>query len=193
VGLKIKRAVDVITASLALVVLAPAFALIALAIWLESGAPVLFRQTRVGHRGRRFTIYKFRTMRLRAGGALTVTKVDPRLTKLGYWLRTFSLDELPQFVNVLRGDMSLVGPRPLLPEQMAPIVRDHPRRLDMLPGMTNLPAIHGRNSLGFQERMALDVWYVEHWTPMLDCRIVLKTLWIIMRGAGVYASAAPRN
>jgi sugar transferase EpsL len=187
-GRSTKRALDIVTASVALLALTPVLAAIAAAIWLESGSPVLFRQTRVGRHGRRFVMYKFRTM-LPSGdrGALTVTKHDPRLTRLGYWLRTFSLDELPQFSNVLRGEMSLVGPRPLLPEQAAAIQEHYPRRLEMLPGMTNLPAIRGRNTLSFQDRMTLDVWYVDHWSLRLDCSILLKTLWVVLRSEGVYA------
>lgn len=188
-GIRIKRAIDVIAAAGALVMLAPLLAMIAAAVWLESGSPAIFRQPRVGRRGRTFTMYKFRTMLGREHqGHAPVTRHDPRLTRLGYWLRMFSLDELPQLVNVLRGEMSLVGPRPLLPEQLPYILGRYPRRLEMLPGMTTLPAIQGRNTLGFDERLALDTWYVEHWSLLLDCRILLKTLWIVMRADGVYAA-----
>jgi lipopolysaccharide/colanic/teichoic acid biosynthesis glycosyltransferase len=188
---------DVVIAGIMLLALAPVLAVIAVAIRLASGSPVVFRQLRAGRHRRPFVMYKFRTMVAGAErGALTVTREDPRLTRLGYWLRTFSLDELPQLVNVLRGDMSLVGPRPLLPEQLAGIGDRYRRRLDALPGMTNLPAIHGRNTLSFPERMALDTWYVDHWSVTLDCRILLRTLWVVFRGDGVYAppgvAAPPR-
>ena len=186
----VKRAMDVVIASVTLVVLAPVLAAVAVAIKLESGSPVVFRQVRVGRPGRWFVMYKFRTMV--AGpdrGAVAVGKEDPGLTRLGYWLRAFSLDELPQLVNVLRGEMSVVGPRPLLPEQGAATAGRYRRRLDMLPGMTNLPAIRGRNTLSFRERMGLDVWYVTHWSLMLDCWILLRTAWAVVRAEGVYAAA----
>jgi lipopolysaccharide/colanic/teichoic acid biosynthesis glycosyltransferase len=189
VALLIKCLCDKAMAVLGLILLFPLLSLIALFIKLDSRGSVLFSQVRAGLGGRSFTMYKFRTMVPGAEqGGLSVLPADPRVTRMGHWLRSFSLDELPQLINILKGEMSLVGPRPLLPaqvEHMTPIER---RRLEMLPGLTNLPALYGRNRLTFDKRMRFDVWYVEHWSLWLDAKILLKTPWIVLRRDGAYAS-----
>lgn len=188
-ALFIKRVCDVTIAVLGLVVLFPLLALIALLIKLDSRGPTLFRQVRAGLGGHPFTMCKFRTMVPGSEqGGLSVLSSDPRVTRVGYWLRSFSLDELPQLLHIFTGDMSLVGPRPLLPEQVEQMTPQERRRLEMPPGLTNLPALYGRNHLTFDERMRLDVWYVEHWSLWLDVKILLKTPWVVLRREGVYTS-----
>ena len=196
----VKRVMDVLLASTALVLLAPLMALIALAIKVDSPqGPVLFRQVRVGKDGRYFYLYKFRSMvpeaealkpRLaamnEADGPLFKIRNDPRLTRVGRVLRRFSLDELPQFFNVVRGDMSLVGPRPALPEEVAHYEPWHRKRLTVLPGITGLWQISGRSDLTFDEMMLLDIYYVEHWSLLLDLRILLLTVPKVILGEGAY-------
>lgn len=188
-SLYLKRVIDCLGAALMLMLLLPVMALIVLLIRLDSRGPVLFRQVRLGLGGRPFTMYKFRTMVPGSEqGGLSVLPSDPRVTSVGHWLRSLSLDELPQLIHVLTGDMSLVGPRPLLLEQVEQMTPQERRRLEMPPGLTNLPALYGRNRLTFDERMRLDVWYVEHWSLWLDAKIVWKTPWIVLRREGVYTS-----
>lgn len=185
----IKRGLDLILGGLALILFAPVIVLIILAIKLDSPGPVLFRQIRAGLGGKPFTMYKFRTMFVDSDiSDLAVRQSDPRVTRLGHWLRSFSLDELPQLANVLKGEMSLVGPRPLLPSQVDKFNAQERKRLRTLPGMTNLPAIKGRNSLTWQERIRLDTWYVENWSIWLDLEILLKTPWFVLQRSGVYAA-----
>jgi len=192
-----KRALDVALSSLLLLLGLPVVVAIATAIKLSSGGNVLFRQTRCGLNGRSFTLYKFRTMvedaeeRRREllhlnemNGPVFKLKSDPRVTALGRFLRRFSLDELPQFWNVLRGDMSLVGPRPPIPEEVAKYERWQRRRLAMKPGMTCLWQISGRNELDFHRWMELDLEYIDSWTPLLDLKILLKTIPAVLSGRG---------
>ncbi|HKH47006.1 MAG TPA: sugar transferase [Thermoanaerobaculia bacterium] len=192
-----KRALDVAVATLLLLLGLPVVLAIATAIKLSSGGNVLFRQTRCGLNGRSFTLYKFRTMvedaeeRRREllhlnemNGPVFKLKADPRVTSLGRFLRRFSLDELPQLWNVLRGDMSLVGPRPPIPEEVAKYERWQRRRLAMKPGMTCLWQISGRNELDFHRWMELDLEYIDSWTPLLDLKILLKTIPAVLSGRG---------
>jgi lipopolysaccharide/colanic/teichoic acid biosynthesis glycosyltransferase len=183
---RIKRAIDV-TASLILVVmLAPLMLVIALAVICESPGGAFFRQRRAGLRGREFEVVKFRSMRPGPPGQGHATGIrDPRITRLGGFLRRTSLDELPQFFNVLTGDMSLVGPRPLL---MSSILPEERIRLEVRPGVTSLAAVSGRQSLTWDERMASDRWYVENWSLWLDTRILFKTIPVALSQAGVYDS-----
>ena len=196
----IKRGMDVVLSALALIVLAPFLGLIALAIKLDSpNGPVLFRQVRVGKNGQLFHLYKFRSMipeaelikkHLKdlneADGPLFKIRNDPRLTRVGRILRRFSLDELPQLVNVLRGEMSLVGPRPALPEEVAHYEPWHHKRLTVTPGITGLWQISGRSDLSFDEMMLLDVYYVENWSLLLDVRILILTIPKVIMGEGAY-------
>jgi lipopolysaccharide/colanic/teichoic acid biosynthesis glycosyltransferase len=177
----------------------PVLAGTALAIKLTSPGPVLFRQVRVGKDGRDFVMYKFRTMYADAAARLAevrhlndyddvLFKVrdDPRVTRVGRWLRRFSVDEVPQLINVLRGQMSLVGPRPPLPEEVAAYPADMRRRLAVRPGLTGLWQVSGRSDLPFEEAVKLDLRYVENWSFTLDLVILLRTLTAVLRASGAY-------
>jgi len=194
-----KSAFDRAGAGLALVFLWPVLACVAVAIRLDSKGPALFRQVRVGRDGREFTVLKFRTMvpdaeRRKAAlvqyndhdGVLFKIRNDPRITRTGAWLRRYSLDELPQLINVLRGDMSLVGPRPPLPEEVAQYGDDVRRRLVVRPGMTGLWQVSGRSDLSWEESVRLDLRYVENWSLTLDLQILWKTWSAVSRGSGAY-------
>jgi lipopolysaccharide/colanic/teichoic acid biosynthesis glycosyltransferase len=172
------RAADVAVSSAALLVASPLLAIAALAVKLEDGGPVLYRQTRVGKDGADFELLKLRTMIVGAesqGAGFAVNEGDTRITKSGRVLRKLSLDELPQLWNVLRGDMSVVGPRPTLRYQVEKYTPRQRRRLEVRPGITGWAQIHGRATLPWAERIELDVWYVEHRSPLLDLRILLRT------------------
>jgi lipopolysaccharide/colanic/teichoic acid biosynthesis glycosyltransferase len=183
----VKRLIDVAVAATALVVLAPVLALVAVAVRVSLGAPILFRQERPGLGGRLFTLYKFRTM-LHATDASGAPLADAaRLTTFGRFLRATSLDELPELWNVLRGDMSLVGPRPLLPEYLALYSSEQARRHAVRPGLTGWAQVHGRNAVSWDERLALDVWYVDRRSIRLDLKILAKTALIVLRRDGISA------
>ncbi len=194
-----KIAFDAVTGALLLVLAAPVMLAIAAAIRLESPGPVLFRQTRIGANSRRFTMLKFRSMvtdaedrkgelaHLNEGNdILFKVREDPRVTKVGSFIRRFSLDELPQLVNVVRGDMSLVGPRPPLPEEVAVYTDDATRRLRVRPGMTGLWQVSGRSDLSWEESLLLDLRYVDNWSLMLDVTILWRTARAVVRGTGAY-------
>ncbi|OJH39168.1 sugar transferase [Cystobacter ferrugineus] len=184
-GLFLKRCIDRLAAAVGLVCFAPVMAVTALAIRVSMGGPVLFRQVRPGRGGRTFQLVKFRTM-LDAHDADGQPLPDElRLTRLGKFLRATSLDELPQLWNVLRGDMSLVGPRPLLVEYLPRYSSEQARRHDVLPGITGWAQVNGRNSLGWEERFQLDVWYVDHWSLALDTRILALTILRVVQRQGI--------
>jgi lipopolysaccharide/colanic/teichoic acid biosynthesis glycosyltransferase/ribosomal protein S18 acetylase RimI-like enzyme len=185
VGLALKRAMDIGGAALALVLLSPILAWVALALVLTQGRPILFRQGRPGRGGRIFTIVKFRTMRAAAPGEVWYLTDTVRMTRLGRFLRATSIDELPELWNVLRGEMSLVGPRPLLAEYLESYTPGERRRHDMRPGVTSWAAVNGRHVLGFKERLLLDTWYVDHWSLALDLRILALTVRQVIRGTDV--------
>jgi lipopolysaccharide/colanic/teichoic acid biosynthesis glycosyltransferase len=161
--------------------------LIALLVWRTMGRPVLFRQARPGLHGKPFVMYKFRTMRDLRDAEGNLLPDEARLTPFGRWLRTTSLDELPELVNVLRGEMSLVGPRPLLMEYLERYTPEQARRHEVKPGITGWAQIHGRNNLSWEERLRLDVWYVDHWSLWLDLKILWRTLWMVLRREGISA------
>jgi lipopolysaccharide/colanic/teichoic acid biosynthesis glycosyltransferase len=187
-----KRALDLAIAVVALVLAGPAMVVIAIAIRLEGGGPALLRQRRVGRYGEDFDLFKFRTMVADAhtlGAGWLVAERDPRITRIGRVLRKWSLDELPQVFNVLRGDMSIVGPRPTLRYQVDQYTPAQRRRLDVLPGITGWAQINGRNSLRWPERIELDVWYVEHRSLRLDLLILARTIPMLFKGSGVYNEA----
>jgi exopolysaccharide biosynthesis polyprenyl glycosylphosphotransferase len=197
VQLLTKRLVDLAAASVLLLLTLPLQALIVLGIKLSSEGPVLFRQVRCGLSGRLFTLYKFRTMVENAEaqldellhlnemtGPVFKLRFDPRVTRLGRLLRRFSLDELPQLWNVLKGDMSLVGPRPPIPQEVAQYQRWQKRRLSMKPGLTCLWQISGRNEVDFDRWMELDLEYIDTWSPVLDLKILLKTIPVVLSGRG---------
>jgi len=195
----IKAVFDRVAAALALIVLAPVFLIIAIAIRLDDQGPVFFKQTRVGRDGRTFKVYKFRTMVVDAerrklqlktlnegAGVLFKMRKDPRVTKVGASLRRTSLDELPQLLNVLKGDMSLVGPRPALPDEVARYGYHMRRRLVVKPGITGLWQVSGRSGLSWEEAFRLDLRYVDNWSIMLDLQILWKTFSAVTKGVGAY-------
>jgi exopolysaccharide biosynthesis polyprenyl glycosylphosphotransferase len=196
-ALMIKRGMDVILSSAALLVLSPLIAAIALAIKFESPGPMFYTSDRVGRKGRKFGCHKFRTMVRDADnmlaqlqhlnerdGVLFKISNDPRITRLGRFLRKYSLDELPQLWNVLKGDMSLVGPRPPIASEVRQYELDHLRRLDVLPGITGLWQVEGRTNPSFASYIALDMEYVDRWNLLLDFRILLKTAAVVAAGTG---------
>jgi lipopolysaccharide/colanic/teichoic acid biosynthesis glycosyltransferase len=172
-------------AGFGLAVTAPVLLGAAAAIRLTMGAPVLFTQRRPGYAGRPFTISKFRTMRTPREGEVWFRSDAERLTALGRFLRRSSIDELPELWNVLRGEMSLVGPRPLLMEYLAKYTAEEGRRHDMPPGITGWAQVNGRQNIPFSERLRLDVWYVDHWSLALDLKILWRTVLGVFRGADV--------
>jgi lipopolysaccharide/colanic/teichoic acid biosynthesis glycosyltransferase len=177
-GHPLNRALDAVGASLGLALASPFLAASALAIKLEDRGPVLYRQRRVGLRGEEFELLKLRTMVVGAetkGAGLAVNRGDPRITKVGRLLRRLSLDELPQLWNVVRGEMSLIGPRPTLQYQVERYTDRQRRRLEVKPGITGWAQIHGRAKLPWEDRIELDVWYVEHRSPWVDLKILLRT------------------
>ena len=195
----VKRAVDVLIAGMALVLISPLWALIALAIKLDSPGPILFRQERLGLHGKPFTVFKFRSMHLdaeeqleklrarnEAAGPLFKIKDDPRRTRVGRFIRRTSLDELPQFINVLRGEMSMVGPRPGLASEVAQYQDWHKKRLAVVPGITGLWQVSGRSELTFDEMVMLDIYYAENWSLGMDLRIMLRTIPQLLFGDGAY-------
>jgi lipopolysaccharide/colanic/teichoic acid biosynthesis glycosyltransferase len=184
------RVLDVVLAATLLVVTAPLLALAALAIRLESRGPVFYRQLRVGRDGEPFELWKLRTMVPGAesmGAGIYVLEGDPRITRTGRLLRRFSLDELPNLVNVLRGEMAMVGPRPTVQEQVDRYTDRQRRRLEVKPGITGWAQINGRTSLPWPERIELDVWYVEHRSLRLDLRILARTARMLATGHGLYS------
>jgi lipopolysaccharide/colanic/teichoic acid biosynthesis glycosyltransferase len=176
----------------ALVLLALPFATIAAAIKLDDRSPVFFRQERVGKGGRAFRVWKFRTMVVDAvskGLGVTVAAGDERITRVGRFLRNVGLDELPQFLNVLAGEMSLVGPRPTLAYQVERYDAFQRRRLEVRPGITSLAVVSGRNALSWNERIDLDVWYIDHGSLVLDLKILFRTLWcVLVTREGLYGN-----
>lgn len=178
----VKRAIDLLIAGLALILSLPIQLVVALLVHINLGSPVLFKQQRPGRSGRMFTMYKFRTMR-----DITEDLVsdEDRITPFGSWLRSTSLDELPELLNVLKGDMSIVGPRPLLPEYLPLYTARQARRHEVRPGVTGLAQVKGRNAMPWAERLAWDVRYVETRSFALDCRIVLDTFKVVLKREGI--------
>ncbi len=181
----LKRGADAAASACLLVVLAPLLAAVALVVRTWLGRPVLFRQVRPGLHGRPFTILKFRTMKQLSDLAGAVLPDAQRLTGLGRFLRRWSLDELPELWNVLRGEMSLIGPRPLLMEYLPLYTSAQARRHAVRPGLTGLAQVRGRNALTWEEKFALDVWYVDHLSPVLDLRILFLTVGQVLGGQAV--------
>ena len=183
----VKRCIDAFGAAVGLLVLSPLLLLIAVLLLVAQGPPVFFRHVRPGLHGKLFTLIKFRTMRPLRPGELPYETDGSRVTRLGRFLRLNSLDELPELINVLRGEMSLVGPRPLLIEYLDKYTPEEQRRHDVLPGVTGWAAVNGRHTLKFAERLKLDVWYVDHWSLRLDLRILALTLYQVLRRESVSA------
>lgn len=187
--LALKRVLDVLVSAVSLVMLSPLLLAIAIMVWLD-GPPVLFRQQRPGYNGIPFLALKFRSMRDQRDDEGRLLPDGERMTPLGAFLRRLSLDELPQLWNVLRGEMSLVGPRPLLMQYLRRYTPDQARRQSVLPGITGWTQVNGRNDLTWEKKLALDVWYVDHWSLSLDLRILCITLWKVLKGEGISARGA---
>ena len=195
----LKRAADLFLTTVFVLVTLPLTALIVLAIRLDSIGPIIYKQTRIGKNGKPFICYKFRSMVIdadaqrnqiaqmnEATGPLFKMRNDPRTTRVGQWLRRYSLDELPQFYNVLRGEMSLIGPRPNLPHEVAQYQEWHKKRLSVSPGITGLWQVSGRSDLTFDEMVLLDIYYVENWSLALDLHILLRSIPAVVKGRGAY-------
>lgn len=180
-----KRFFDLVVASLCLLLLSPFMLLTALSVRIFLGAPVFFRQKRPGYRGQSIYINKFRTMTDATDSDGNLLPDSERLTGFGRFLRSFSLDELPELFNILHGEMSLVGPRPLLVEYLGRYTPEQMRRHDVYPGLTGWAQVNGRNAITWQERFALDIWYVDHWSFWLDIKIVLITIWKVFKREGI--------
>ncbi len=183
--LLIKRLIDICLSTLVLIFLSPLILGIALLVWLTTGRPVLFEQLRAGYRGKPFTLFKFRTMREDRDAQGRSLPDSKRLSKLGNLLRQLSLDELPQFWNVWKGEMSLVGPRPLLVDYLPRYSLKQARRHEVKPGVTGWAQVNGRNALSWDERFELDVWYVDNWRLGLDARILWKTIRRVFQRDGI--------
>jgi sugar transferase EpsL len=181
----LKRAFDFVLAAVLVVLLSPLMLAIAMLVAWRMGAPILFRQRRPGLHGRPFEVLKFRTMAEEVGADGQPLPDESRLTPLGALLRRFSLDELPQLFNVLKGDMSLVGPRPLLMEYLPLYSKEQMRRHDVRPGITGWTQVNGRNALSWEDKFALDVWYVDHRSFWLDLKILAMTVGRVFAGSGV--------
>jgi sugar transferase EpsL len=180
-----KRALDLVVAVLGLVILSPFMLLIAILVRILLGAPVFFRQQRPGYREQPFYLYKFRSMTDARDASGRLLPDEQRLTRFGRFLRALSLDEMPELVNILRGDMSLVGPRPLLMQYLPLYSPEQHRRHDAFPGLTGWAQVNGRNALDWPARFALDVWYVDHWSFWLDLKILFLTLWKVVSREGI--------
>ncbi len=183
--LAVKRVLDVAISSVLLIVSSPLLILISVAIHIESGWPIVFSQQRPGHRGSPFLIYKHRTMVNLRDEKGDLLPDGLRITPVGRFLRSTSLDEFPELVNVLKGDMSLVGPRPLLMEYLPLYTPDQARRHDVKPGITGLAQVSGRNLLTWEERFELDLYYVDNWSLGLDFKILLLTVWKVLKREGI--------
>jgi sugar transferase EpsL len=180
-----KRILDLIVAFWGVVILSPVILLVAILVRIFLGTPILFRQTRPGYKGKPFTVYKFRTMTDVRDAQGNLLSDDVRLTKFGRFLRASSLDELPELFNVLRGEMSFIGPRPLLMQYLPLYSPEQMRRHDVHPGLTGWAQVNGRNAIDWQTRFALDVWYVDHWSFWLDVKIFFMSLWKVIRHEGI--------
>jgi len=184
-----KEIFDKIFSFLALVVLLPIFLIVAILIKIDSKGSMFFLQERVGKDGKIFKVFKFRTMTVDAPEKTKgryIEKSNPYVTRIGKFLRRSGIDELPQLINVLKGEMSLVGPRPTLPYQVAKYDEFQKRRLLIKPGITSWALVNGRNKLTWPEKIKLDVWYIENWSSWLDIKILFKTVWVVAKGEGLY-------
>jgi sugar transferase EpsL len=180
-----KRLFDLAAAILGTLVISPLLLGLALLVWVFHGVPILFRQQRPGYKGRPFTIYEFRTMTNRTAPDGKLLPDSERLTRLGRFLRSTSLDELPELYNVLRGEMSLVGPRPLLMKYLKLYSAEQMRRHNMVPGIAGWAQVNGRNALTWDEKFKLDLWYVDHWSFWLDIKILFMTFWKSIKREGI--------
>ncbi len=181
----VKRFIDLIIALTAMIILSPVLIFISILVLINHGFPILYRQLRPGYRGEIFTIFKFRTMKTHTESNGQPSPDEKRLTKLGSFLRAASLDELPELVNVIKGEMSLVGPRPLLVDYLPLYNAEQSRRHSVLPGITGWAQVNGRNILSWQEKFEMDVWYVDNWTPWLDFKIIAQSIIKVLKREGI--------
>lgn len=181
----LKRFLDLFISIIIIILLLPLLSIFTLLIYLKLGSPIFFTQNRVGKNGKIFKIIKFRTMLNLRDNQGFLLKDKDRLTPLGQFLRNFSIDELPELINVIKGDMSLVGPRPLLVEYIPLYSKKQFKRHDVLPGITGLAQINGRNRISWQKKFEYDVWYVENWSLILDMKIIIKTILKVLKKEGV--------
>jgi lipopolysaccharide/colanic/teichoic acid biosynthesis glycosyltransferase len=190
-----KRLLDIIASGLSILVLSPVFLLIGIMVWIKLGRPILFTQVRPGYMARPFTMYKFRTMKNDKNNQGELLSDEERITLFGRWLRSTSLDELPELFNVIFGHISLVGPRPLLMSYLPLYSKDQYRRHEVKPGITGLAQVSGRNNLSWPKRLAIDVEYVNHVSFWLDIKILFKTIFKVIRREGIvsegFVSSAP--
>lgn len=180
-----KRAMDLVLTIPGLILISPILLFLGVLVFLQHGRPIFFRQTRPGLHGEPFSLFKFRTMTDARDAEGFLLPDEERLTRVGSFLRSFSLDELPELFNILRGEMSLVGPRPLLMQYLKRYTSEQARRHEVLPGITGWAQVHGRNVIAWEDKFRLDVWYVEHWSLWLDVRILFLTLWKVLRREGI--------
>lgn len=185
----LKRILDIIGALVCIVIFSPAMLYIYIKVFIEMGKPILFRQVRPGLNGKPFTLYKFRTMTNERDDKGNLLPDEKRLTAFGRFLREHSLDELPQLFNVLKGDMSFVGPRPLLMEYLQRYTPEQARRHEVKPGITGWAQVNGRNALTWEEKFKLDVWYVDNWDLLLDFKIILLTVIKVLKREGISAES----
>lgn len=182
----IKRLFDLVITIPGLILASPIMACIAIVLWVKNGRPVIFKQKRPGYHGEIFTLYKFRTMRTDAMNPQGNVRTDnERITGIGRFLRSTSLDELPELINILTGEMSLVGPRPLLVAYLERYTPEQRRRHDVLPGMAGWAQINGRNLLTWEQKFSYDLWYVDHWSLWLDIKILALTIWKVLKREGI--------
>jgi len=184
----VKRLLDVVGAVVGLTILSPVLLAAAIVVGLTEGRPILYRHERAGLNGKPFTLVKFRTMRSARPDEVWYETDARRVTLLGRILRSTSIDELPELWNVLKGDMSLVGPRPLLVEYLGSYTSEEARRHEVRPGFTGWAAVNGRHAVKFEDRLKLDVWYIDHWSLALDLRIIRRTPAILLASQGVYGA-----
>ncbi len=180
-----KRLMDLLLAVPGVLLISPLLLLLAVGVWILDGRPILFRQTRPGYRAEPFTLYKYRSMSAARDAEGQLLPDSERITALGRLMRSFSLDELPELLNVLRGEMSLVGPRPLLMRYLERYTPEQARRHEVLPGITGWTQINGRNANTWEQKFAYDVWYVDHRTLWLDLKILLATFWKVVKREGI--------
>ena len=181
----VKRGFDILIALIGLIIVLPIMLLISFAILFSMGWPLMFKQMRPGLYGKPFCIYKFRTMTFKTDESGNLLPDEQRLTRLGKFLRSTSLDELPELFNILKGDMSLVGPRPLLMQYLGRYTPEQARRHEMKPGITGWAQVNGRNAISWEEKFALDVWYVDNWSLWLDIKILALTVWKVICREGI--------
>jgi sugar transferase EpsL len=186
----LKRGLDVVVSAFGLVLLSPVLGAVTVLVWLAMGRPILFRQQRPGYNGVPFLALKFRSMTDQCDGQGRLLPDGERITRLGAFLRRSSLDEMVQLWNVLREDMSLVGPRPLLMQYLDRYTPEQARRHSVRPGITGWAQVNGRNDLPWEQKLALDVWYVDHWSLWLDLRILGITVWKVLKGEGIAAEGS---